>query len=94
MAASGRPAGRHRLLTSWCRVVGDAAVLFVGDDWAEDHHDVEVQGHDWAAAGQGPVAEGVAGIAGLHALIGQFADPEDEAGTGQVLVGIETDRGR
>ena len=29
----------------------------------------------------------------LHALIGQFADPDDEAGAGQVLVGIETDRG-
>jgi hypothetical protein len=26
-------------------------------------------------------------------LIGQFADPDDGAGAGQVLVGIETDRG-
>jgi len=23
--------------------VEDVTVLFVGDDWAEDHHDVEVQ---------------------------------------------------
>jgi Transposase/Transposase IS116/IS110/IS902 family len=37
--------------------------------------------------------EGVAGIARLHGLIGEFTDPDDEAGAGQVLVGIETDRG-
>ena len=35
----------------------------------------------------------MAGIARLHALIGEFTDPDDEAGAGQVLVGIETDRG-
>ena len=43
--------------------------------------------------GRARLPEGVAGIAGLHALIGQFADPDDPAGAGQVLVGIETDRG-
>jgi Transposase/Transposase IS116/IS110/IS902 family len=74
-------------------VVGDAVVLFVGDDWAEDHHDVEVQDGAGRRLGKARLAEGVAGIAGLHALIGQFADPDDEAGAGQVLLGIETDRG-
>ena len=68
-------------------------VLFVGDDWAEDHHDVEVQDGTGRRLGKARLPEGVAGIAGLHALIGQFADPDDEAGPGQVLVGIETDRG-
>ena len=33
-------------------------MLFVGDDWAEDHHDVEVQDEDGAAVGQGPAAGG------------------------------------
>ena len=68
-------------------------VLFVGNDWAEDHHDVEVQDGQGRRLGKTRLPEGVAGIAGLHALIGQFADPDDEAGPAQVLVGIETDRG-
>jgi hypothetical protein len=68
-------------------------VLFVGDDWAEDHHDVEVQDHTGKRLGKARLPEGVEGIAKLHALVGQFADPEDEAGPAQVLVGIETDRG-
>lgn len=68
-------------------------MLFVGDDWAEDHHDVEVQDATGRRLGKARLPEGVAGIAGLHALIGRFVDPEDAAGPGQVLVGIETDRG-
>jgi Transposase/Transposase IS116/IS110/IS902 family len=68
-------------------------VLFVGDDWAEDHHDVEVQDESGRRLGTARLPEGVEGIAGLHELIGRFADPDDPAGAGQVLVGIETDRG-
>jgi hypothetical protein len=68
-------------------------VLFVGDDWAEDHHDVEVQDAAGRRLGKARLPEGVAGIARLHAVIGKFTDPDDEAGAGQVLVGIETDRG-
>jgi hypothetical protein len=66
-------------------------VLFVGDDWAEDHHDVEVQDETGRRLGKQRLPEGVAGIAGLHELIGRFAaeDLEPE----QVVVGIETDRG-
>lgn len=68
-------------------------VLFVGDDWAEDHHDVEVQDESGRRLGAARLSEGVEGIAGLHELIGRFADPQDLAGAGQVLIGIETDRG-
>ena len=68
-------------------------VLFVGNDWAEDHHDVEVQDATGRRLGKARLPEGVTGIARLHALVGQFADPEDPTGAGQVLVGIETDRG-
>ncbi|MGH3812234.1 MAG: IS110 family transposase [Pseudonocardiaceae bacterium] len=68
-------------------------MLFVGDDWAEDRHDVEVQDETGRRLGKARLPEGVAGIARLHALIGEFTDPDDEAGAGQVLVGIETDRG-
>ena len=62
--------------------------LFVGDDWAEAHHDVHLmtQSGDRLVARQLP--EGLAGIAALHAMIAEYADdPAD------VIIGIETDRG-
>jgi hypothetical protein len=68
-------------------------VLFVGDDWAEDHHDVEVQDGSGRRLAAARLPEGVEGIARLHGLIGRFADPDDPVGAGQVVVGIETDRG-
>jgi hypothetical protein len=68
-------------------------VLFVGDDWAEDHHDVEVQDSTGRRLGKARLPEGVAGMARLHALIGQFTDPDDDSGAAQVMIGIETDRG-
>jgi hypothetical protein len=66
-------------------------VLFIGDDWAEDHHDVEIVNAvgDRLAARRLP--EGVAGLAGLHALIADHLDPDQDAA--QVVIGIETDRG-
>ncbi|MEV5541699.1 IS110 family transposase [Saccharopolyspora shandongensis] len=66
-------------------------MLFVGDDWAEDHHDVEVQDQTGRRLSKARLPEGVAGIARLHALIGEHAG--DDAEPDQVLVGIETDRG-
>jgi transposase len=71
--------------------VREVAVLFAGDDWAEDHHDVEVQDQSGRVLGRARLAEGVAGITRFHELIGRFADPD--AGPGQVVIGIETDRG-
>jgi hypothetical protein len=65
-------------------------VLFVGDDWAEDHHDVEVQEEQGQVLARARLPEGIAGITRLHALIGQFAGPDAEPG--EVAVGIETDR--
>ncbi len=64
--------------------------LFVGDDWAEDHHDVEVMDEAGTVLARKRLPEGVAGIGLLHELAGRFV-PAD--GDGQVLVGIETDRG-
>jgi transposase len=65
--------------------------LFVGDDWAEDHHDVEVMDAAGKVLARKRLPEGVAGIAQLHGLVGRFLGEEpDEA---QVVVGIETDRG-
>jgi transposase len=66
-------------------------VLFVGDDWAEDHHDIEMQDERGRVLARARLPEGIAGITRLHALIGQFAGPDTEPG--EVAVGIETDRG-
>jgi len=66
-------------------------VLFVGDDWAEDHHDVEIGGDDGRRLAKKQFPEGVAGLAGLHALIADHL-PED-ADPADVVIGIETDRG-
>jgi transposase len=70
----------------------EALLLLVGDDWAEDHHDVEVQDETGRRLGKARLPEGIAGIARLHAMIGQhIGDDEDEQV--QVVVGIETERG-
>jgi transposase len=66
-------------------------LLFAGDDWSEDHHDVEVQDGARRVLGRARLPEGVAGIARFHELIGRLADPD--AGPDQVAIGIETDRG-
>ena len=74
-------------------------MLFVGDDWAEDHHDIEIVGEDGRRLARRRLPEGLAGISQLHALIAghlpvEWADlPAGEA-AGQVKVGIETGRGR
>jgi transposase len=65
-------------------------LLFVGDDWAEEHHDVELQDGTGRVLGRAKLPEGVAGIARLHAMIGEHLGEGDEA---TVVVGIETDRG-
>src|SRR5579871_5534986 len=70
---------------------GDAVRLCVGDDWAEDHHDIEVMDEAGKVLARKRVPEGVAGIGQLHELIGRFL-PED-AGSAEVIIGIETDRG-
>jgi transposase len=70
-------------------------VLFVGDDWAQDHHDVEIQDASGRRLAKARLPEGVAGMARLHAMLGEHLDPDAEVDSvaGQVVVGIETDRG-
>ena len=53
-------------------------MLLVGDDWAEDHHDVEVQDETGRRLGRARLPEGIAGITQLYGLIGRFL-PEDAA---------------
>ena len=65
--------------------------LYVGDDWAEDHHDVEVMDAAGKVLAKRRLPEGVAGMTQLHELTGRFL-PE-EAEDAEVVIGIETDRG-
>ncbi|WP_405180219.1 IS110 family transposase [Nocardia sp. NBC_01377] len=65
--------------------------LFVGDDWAEAHHDVEVMDNSGRRLAKARLPEGVAGMAKLHAIIGDLVG--EDADEVEVLIGIETDRG-
>lgn len=63
-------------------------MLFVGDDWAEDHHDVYLMNEAGERLVSRRLPEGLAGVRVLHELIAEHAqDPT------QVVIGIETDRG-
>jgi transposase len=63
-------------------------MIFVGDDWAEDHHDIHVMDADGARLASRRVSEGLPGVRGFHELVAaHVAEPS------QVVIGIETDRG-
>ena len=66
-------------------------MLFVGDDWAEAHHDIEIEDESGRVLARRRVPEGLAGITTLHELVAEHLDPTGELD--QVLIGIETDRG-
>jgi transposase len=63
-------------------------MIFVGDDWAEQHHDVHLMDDTGRRLSSRRLPEGLAGIRTLHELIAGHADEP-----GQVVIGIETDRG-
>ena len=66
-------------------------MLFMGDDWAEDHHDVELVASSGEVLARARLPEGIAGIARLHAMVGEHLD--EDAEPDQLVIGIETDRG-
>jgi transposase len=69
----------------------EGGVLFVGDDWAEAHHDIEIEDDSGRVLARRRLPEGLAGITALHELVAEYLDPAGEPD--QVLVGIETERG-
>ena len=73
-------------------------MLFVGDDWAEGHHDIEIVDDDGKVLVRRRLPEGLEGVTRLHSLVAAQMpddwvelDPAEAAGL--VKVGIETDRG-
>src|SRR5271170_4761653 len=63
-------------------------MIFVGDNWAEDHHDVYVMSADGARLASRRLPEGLAGIRSLHEVIADHAGEP-----GEVVIGIDLDRG-
>jgi hypothetical protein len=62
--------------------------VFVGHDWAEDHHDIYVMDVEGRRLGGGRVPEGVEGVARFHEMVaGLVEDPAE------IEVATETDRG-
>ena len=62
--------------------------VFVGHDWAEDHHDVFIADDTGRRLGGGRLPDGVEGIARFHELVaGRVEDPAE------VVIATETDRG-
>jgi transposase len=72
--------------------------LFVGDDWAERHHDAEVVDDAGRLLARRRLPEGLEGVTRLRALIAEqmlddWADLDAGEAAALVKVGIETDRG-
>ncbi|WP_319451252.1 MULTISPECIES: IS110 family transposase [unclassified Mycobacterium] len=63
-------------------------MIFVGDDWAEDHHDVHLMDDAGARLASRRLPEGLTGIGEFHKLLARHADEPT-----QIVIGIETDRG-
>jgi transposase len=63
-------------------------LIFAGVDWAEAHHDVHVQDENGKRLAGGRLSEGIEGIARFHDMVAARAEDP-----GDVVIGIETDRG-
>jgi transposase len=73
-------------------------MLFVGDDWAEDHHDIEIVNEQGQRLAQRRLSEGLDGVTRLHDLIAaampsSWAQLEPGEAAARVKIGIETERG-
>ena len=63
-------------------------MIFVGNDWAEGHHDVYLMDEGGTRLGFARLPEGLGGVARFHQMVAEHASEAAE-----VVVGIETDRG-
>ena len=73
-------------------------MLFVGDDWAEDRHDIEIVDEAGKVLARRRLPEGLDGVTRLYALIaeqmpGSWVDLDPGEAASLLKVGIETDRG-
>jgi hypothetical protein len=66
----------------------DMHTVFVGHDWAEDHHDIHIESSDGGKLHTCRLDDGLDGVRQFHAVLAKLA--EDPA---EVLIATETDRG-
>jgi hypothetical protein len=57
-------------------------LLFVGDDWAEEQHDIELMDPAGRRLARARLPEGVAGMARLHAMIAEQLGEDTEVEVG------------
>jgi len=62
------------------------ALVFIGDDWAEDHHDIEIEDETGRRLAKARVPEGLEGITRLHELLAEHA-PADWSDLPGLLMG-------
>lgn len=63
-------------------------MIFVGIDWAEDHHDVCILDAAGRQLARFRIVDGLHGLRKLHGRLADHAEDPD-----QVVIGLETDRG-
>ena len=63
-------------------------MIFVGDDWAQEHHDVYLMDEAGRRLASRRLPEGLTGIRGLHELVAAHVEEPEQA-----VIGIEIDRG-
>lgn len=68
-------------------------MLFIGDDWAEGHHDVVAQDDAGKTLARRRLPEGADGIARFHEIVASCLGEDAEPDPALVIVVIETDRG-
>jgi hypothetical protein len=61
-------------------------MLFVGNDWAEVHHDVEIEDESGRCLVRRRFSEGIVGVAELHAAIADYLPVDADAS--EVVIGI------
>jgi hypothetical protein len=74
-------------------------MVCVGDDWAEDHHDVELVDDNGHRLARARLPEGTRGHhpvtrADRRAHVAEWADLDPAEAVAKVKIGIETDRVR
>jgi transposase len=63
-------------------------VIFLGVDWAEDHHDLRLLNEQGERLGKARIPDSLEGVRRLHELVAPHVEEAH-----QVVVGIETDHG-
>jgi hypothetical protein len=64
-------------------------MVFVGHDWAEEHHDVHVEDEQGRRLATARLPEGIAGVARFHELVAPFAgDPAEVVWSARRRTGV------